>query len=71
MTTSLGQQAVAIDAARRIMKGGKTKPRGSEMSMLDGQLADAAMTLRIFSENEAEIRAAVKGIALRKRAGEA
>lgn len=60
MTTSPSQQAIAIDTARRILKGGAVKPRGSEMEMLDGQLADAATTARWIARNEAAVRAAVQ-----------
>lgn len=59
MTTSLAQQAKAIETARRILKGARVKPRGAEMEFLDGQLADAERTTRLFSVHEDKIRAVV------------
>lgn len=60
MTTSLRQQAVAIETARRIIKGGKIKPRGNELDFLDQQLADAAHSARLFAQHETELRRIVK-----------
>jgi hypothetical protein len=63
MTTTLTQQAAAIEATRRILRGGKVKPRGNELELLDQQLADASRTARMFAAHENAIRNLIKATA--------
>lgn len=63
MSTSLLQQASAIEAASRIIRGGP-KPRPQERELMERQLSDAAATLRLFAPVEGSIRSLLKGVKL-------
>ena len=56
MTTPLAQQAIAIEAARRIVNGSAKPPRQAERDHIARQLYDAVSTIRLIEANEAEIR---------------
>lgn len=61
MSTSLLQQASAIETVVRVLRGG-AKPRPQERDLLERQLGDAAATLRLFAPVEHSIRALLKGV---------
>lgn len=57
----ISQQASAVEAAIRIVSGAGIKPSAKERDYLVANLKAAGFTLRWIQQNEAAIRAAIKG----------